>query len=296
MEPLEITEASIPAIRHTAGRLRSTDRVAPTLKRDWHLDVPNRQTNADGSETAYDLDRLFREGEPLLASLEAIGRTSFDIGRERFEAVRAGPPLREIYERLLALGVTIGLSHEPQHGEPSRIIVGMGQRSRPDGAPQHHHAISRCAQTLLRCGSSPDCVTITTAPQYAGTWGRSSEGSRGLPKRGSPRRGRERPPPCVPRTHRIDARHHGKTLATRSATSVLPSETLARDPVDPGPTHRHAESVSVLSRFGGTATLAAPRIRTKHNTQGRRGSGARGSATPPPGRGASGAAPRCPCA
>ena len=23
---------------------------------------------------------------------------------------------------------------------------------------------SRCAQTLLRCGSSPDCVTITTAP------------------------------------------------------------------------------------------------------------------------------------
>jgi hypothetical protein len=165
VEPLEVTEASIASIRHTQGRLRETNRPAPSLTRWWSLDVPSRQRAADGTEEAYDIRRLLTDAEPLLEALEAEGRTSFDIPSERY-SIPPGSPLYVPYNGLLRLGVTLGLSSPAPLGETGRITLGMrysstgygesladlvlkeandsGNRrklSEPPGAPRRHLAV-----------------------------------------------------------------------------------------------------------------------------------------------------------
>lgn len=124
IEPLEITEASIRTIRNTAGRLERKDRAAKTLRRDWHVEMPSHELAPDGKDAPYDVDRLLRYGEPLLAKVEAAGRTSFDLGPELYSTPQ-GSELREVFDKLLALGVTTGVSNEAPLGETARITPGM---------------------------------------------------------------------------------------------------------------------------------------------------------------------------
>ena len=134
VEPLEITEASIESIRQTQGRLRTTDREAPSLSRWWSLDMPSRQLAADGAEEAYDIRRLLDEAEGFLGALEAAGRTSFDIASERY-SVRRGSVLFDPSNGLFRLGVSLGSSLPAPPGEVGRITLGMTSSSTGYGEP-----------------------------------------------------------------------------------------------------------------------------------------------------------------
>jgi hypothetical protein len=59
---------------------------------------------------------------------------------------------------------SVGISRRRR--EKWRASARLTQRRAPpralaDGTHQHHQALSRCSQTLLRCGSSTDCVAIS---------------------------------------------------------------------------------------------------------------------------------------
>jgi hypothetical protein len=133
-EPLEVTESSIESIRWTQGRLRETDRDAPSLGRWWTLDMPSAQLAPNGELVAYDIRALLDKAEPWLAALEAAGQFEFDIGRERYRIERSSP-LYKPYEGLLRLGVTLGLSSEPPAGETGRISPSMAFSSTNYGEP-----------------------------------------------------------------------------------------------------------------------------------------------------------------
>lgn len=86
--------------------------------------MPNRELDPSGEEVAYDVQRLLREAEPLLAALEGLGSTSFDIAAEMY-SINRGLPLRDAYEGLLALGVSTGLSSDPPDASGGRIFLAM---------------------------------------------------------------------------------------------------------------------------------------------------------------------------
>jgi hypothetical protein len=118
-EPLEITRFADQEVMQTWARLERADREAPTLKRDWSVDVPSKVMDASGKVAAYDLDRFFREAEPALHTLEEAGYEKFTIG------IRVDDPsIEPALSALGNLGCNFGFSNVPAAGEVARITPG----------------------------------------------------------------------------------------------------------------------------------------------------------------------------
>lgn len=119
-EPLEVTRFADEAVMRTWARLERADREAPSLSRDWTVDVPSKVAG-EGAPNAYDVDRFFREAEPALRKLEEAGHEKFTLG------LWVSDPSIEPALRLLAdLGCNFGFSREPLPGEVARIFPGAG--------------------------------------------------------------------------------------------------------------------------------------------------------------------------
>lgn len=118
-EPLEITRHADSVTMQSWARLERTDREAPSLSRDWAVDVPSRVVGPSGKPEPFDRDRFFREAEPALSTLERAGYERFDLGLW----VR-DPAIEPALQLLVALGCNFGFSSEPPEGEVARIHPG----------------------------------------------------------------------------------------------------------------------------------------------------------------------------
>ena len=76
-EPLEVTRFADQVVMNTWARLERVDREAPSLARDWTVDVPSKISDASSDEElVYDVNRFFREAESALGALETAGAAS----------------------------------------------------------------------------------------------------------------------------------------------------------------------------------------------------------------------------
>ena len=121
-EPLEVTRFADQVVMNTWARLERADREAPSLARDWTVDVPSKISNASSDEEfVYDVNRFFREAEPALRALEVAGYEKFTIGLATND-----PTIEPALGTLLDLGCNFGLSNVPPAGETARIMPGAG--------------------------------------------------------------------------------------------------------------------------------------------------------------------------
>lgn len=116
-----MTRFADQAVMQTWARLERADREAPSLKRDWTLDVPSKVAGEAGQPAAYDVDTFFREAESALQAIEAAGHERFTIGLWVDD-----PSIERALRTLGSLGCSFGLSNEPPEGQIARIIPGAG--------------------------------------------------------------------------------------------------------------------------------------------------------------------------
>lgn len=118
-EPLEITRFADRDVLNTWARLERADRVAPSLGRDWAVDVPSRIVDTDDEPAPYDLRAFFVAAEPALAALEAAGYDRFDTG-----VWNDNPAAAPALATLANLGCNFGFSNEVPTGAVARITPG----------------------------------------------------------------------------------------------------------------------------------------------------------------------------